>query len=115
MKRVLFASFCVLFISSFSFADTFGTGANQFTIDFVPISGATNPTSGYGIVNNNYRMGTYEVSNDQWTKFKAAYGALTGSPSSAYDESPYWTGANVPTNNVSWYEMAQFVNWLNTS
>ena len=27
----------------------------------------------------------------------------------------YGTGANVPTNNVSWYEAAQFVNWLNTS
>ncbi len=79
--------------------------------------GATNPTSGYGIVNHDYRMGTYEITNDQWNKFKAAYGTVTGDPSDAYDEDFYnWHGHDdVPTNNVSWYEAAQFVNWLNTS
>ena len=40
---------------------------------------------------------------------------VTGSPANAYDEAPTWTGTNVPTNEVSWYEAAQFVNWLNTS
>ncbi len=95
-------------------ADFFGMGANQFAIDFVPISGATNPISGYGIVNNTYRTGATEITNDQWSKFKAAYGTVTGSPSEAYDNSSYYTGTNVPTN-VSWYEAAQFVNWLNTS
>ena len=62
----------VLLTANGAMADTFGTGGNQFTIDFVPISGATNPTSGYGIVNNDYRMGTYEITNDQWNKFKAS-------------------------------------------
>jgi formylglycine-generating enzyme required for sulfatase activity len=60
-------------------------------------------------------MGTYEISNNQWTKFKAAYGAVTGSPSYAYNNDPYFNATNVPTNNVSWYEAAQFVNYLNTS
>jgi formylglycine-generating enzyme required for sulfatase activity len=97
-------------------ADVFGTGANQFTIDFVNISSATNPTSGYGVVNNDYRMGSFEITNDQWNKFKAELGVpVTGDPSNAYNENPYWTGTNVPTNYVSWYEAAQFVNWLNTS
>ena len=97
-------------------ADMFGTGGNQFDIDFVPISGDTNPSSGYGIVNNDYRMGVYEITNDQWDKFKGELGVpVTGDPSYAYDEDPYWTGTNVPTNEVSWYEAAQFVNWLNTS
>jgi formylglycine-generating enzyme required for sulfatase activity len=96
-------------------ADTFGTGANTFTIDFVPISSATNPSGGYGIVYYSYRMGTYEITNDQWNKFKAAYGTMTGNPSRAYDSSSSYTGTNVPTDNVSWYEAAQFVNWLNTS
>lgn len=98
--------------------DTFGTGGDQFTIDFVPISGATNPTSGYGIVNNDYRMGTFEITNDQWSKFKANLGVpVTGSDGGySYDPRyPYYTGANGPTNGVSWYEAAQFVNWLNTS
>ena len=97
-------------------ADTFGTGANEFDIDFVPISGATNPIGGYGIVNTNYRIGVYEITNDQWIKFKAEQGVpVTGDPLSAYDSEPYWTGTNVPTNRASWYEAAQFVNWLNTS
>jgi len=106
---------CVMVLVNVASADTFGTGSNQFTIDFVPISGSTNPTSGYGIVNNDYRMGTYEITNDQWGKFTNAYGTVTGSPLSAYYSSPYWTGTNVPTNELSWYEGAQFVNYLNTS
>ncbi|MHC4698130.1 MAG: formylglycine-generating enzyme family protein [Planctomycetota bacterium] len=97
-------------------ADMFGTGSNQFTVDFVPISSATNPAGTYGVVNDDYRMGIFEITNDQWNKFKIELGAsVTGDPSSAYDEDPYWTGKNVPTNKVSWYEAAQFVNWLNTS
>jgi len=97
-------------------ADTFGAGGNEFDIDFVPISGDTNPASGYGIVNNDYRMGTFEISSDQWDKFTAELGVpVTGDPSGAYDTDPYWTGTNVPTNMVSWYEAAQFVNYLNTS
>ena len=55
-------------MASLTSADTFGT----FEIDFVPISGSTNPTSGYGIVAKDYRMGTKEITNDQWDKFKAA-------------------------------------------
>ena len=116
MKKALALSIVVLVcISGIVSADTFGTGDNQFNIDFVPISGSTNPTSGYGIVNNDYRMGTYEITNDQWDKFQAAYGTVTGSPSDAYDESSTWAGTNQPTNELSWYEGAQFVNWLNTS
>ncbi|RKY04300.1 MAG: hypothetical protein DRP56_10190 [Planctomycetota bacterium] len=114
-KAFVFSVVAVVLFTGLVFADTFGTGANQFEIDFVPISGSTNPTSGYGIVNNDYRMGKLEISNAQWTKFKNAYGTVTGNPSNAYDESPYWTGTNVPTNEISWYEAAQFVNYLNTS
>jgi len=112
---ICLAVVCVMAAVNVASADAFGTGINAFTIDFVSISGSTNPTSGYGIVNNDYRMGTYEVSNDQWTKFKAAYGAVTGTPSYVYDSNPYFTGNSVPTNCTSWYETAQFVNWLNTS
>ena len=54
-------------------ADTFGTGDNQFTIDFVNISGDASSLNGTNIgVNrpegfidpaNDYRMGTYEITN----------------------------------------------------
>jgi formylglycine-generating enzyme required for sulfatase activity len=106
------ASF-VLFASS-ARADSFGTGVNEFALDFVPISGATNPTSGYGIVNHDYRMGTYEITNDQWNKFVAAYGPVTGSQG-GYHASSIFAGLSQPTDDVSWFEAAQFVNWLNTS
>ncbi|MHC5158879.1 MAG: SUMF1/EgtB/PvdO family nonheme iron enzyme, partial [Planctomycetota bacterium] len=64
---------------------------------------------------DSYRMGTYEITNDQWNKFQTTYGTVTGGPLDAYNENPFWTGNDVPTNNLSWYEGAQFVNWLNTS
>ncbi|MDZ7620097.1 MAG: SUMF1/EgtB/PvdO family nonheme iron enzyme [Patescibacteria group bacterium] len=115
---VCWAALCALFVQSAP-ADMFGTGANQFTIDFVPISAATNPASGYGIVNYDYHIGVYEITNDQWNKFAANLGVpVAGNPSSAYDDAfnDWGTGTtDVPTNRVSWYETAQFVNWLNTS
>jgi len=122
-KIIVLAVVCMMAAANFASADTFGTGDNQFIIDFVPISGSTNPTSGISTgnsfsftgVNHDYRMGAYEITNDQWNKFKSAYGAVTGSPSHAYLLAPYFTGTDVPTNRTSWYEAAQFVNWLNTS
>jgi len=113
--KLLCVGIVLLGVSCFAGADTFGTEANQFTIDFVPISGSRNPTSGYGIVNNDYCIGKFEITNDQWTKFVNIHGKPRGNPSTAYDREAYWTGGNRPTNCVSWYEAAQFVNWLNTS
>jgi len=111
-------------------ADSFGTGGNQFTIDFVTISGDASSANGTTIIHefpfdpihrtfndpgNDYRMGVYEITNDQWDKFKASYGTVTGDPPIAYNADPQWTGANMPIDNVSWCEAAQMVNWLNTS
>ncbi|MDZ7619847.1 MAG: SUMF1/EgtB/PvdO family nonheme iron enzyme [Patescibacteria group bacterium] len=117
------ATACVLFAST-AMADMFGTGVNQFSIDFVTISADTNPTSGISAgthftftgVAYDYRMGVYEITNDQWNKFKTQLGVpVTGNLANAYDQEPTYTAPNVPTNRVSWYEAAQFVNWLNTS
>jgi formylglycine-generating enzyme required for sulfatase activity len=116
MMAVLGLAAVLLSAAGMASADSFGIGANRFDMDFVTISGATNPASGSGIVGNDYRIGTFEITNAQWNKFKASLGVpVTGTPSFAYDENSYWTGANLPTNMVSWYEAAQFVNWLNTS
>ena len=118
-RTIIVAVAATLLSAGAAQADIFGTGDNQFAIDFVPISGATNPTSGYGIVANDYRMGTLEITNAQWDKFKATYGTVTGTPDYAYDDDPTleprFTGPSVPTNRASWYEAAQFVNYLNTS
>ena len=113
-----------VFIAGFASADSFGTGENQFEIDFVNISGDAGDLGSWsaggdytfsGVNHGDYRMGKFEITNDQWSKFQAAYGTVTGSPSYAYDTPPHWTGTNVPTTGVSWYEGAQFINWLNTS
>jgi hypothetical protein len=103
--------------------DTFGSGANQFEIHFVSIFGDAGSAEGTVIGSGRtfvdpgyiYRIGTYEITNDQWDKFKAAYGTVTGTPWTAYDSETHWTGANLPTNRVSWLEAAQFVNYLNIS
>ncbi len=114
----------ILSVANIAWADTFDAGgANEFTIDFLNISGDASSANGMYIgsyktfsdPSNNYRIGTYEITNDQWDKFVNSYGTVTGHPSNAYDGSATWTGTNVPISMVSWYEGAQFVNWLNTS
>ena len=95
-------------------ADTFGTGGNTFTIDFVGIGNPGNPadTTGYGAVPYTYQMGKYEVSREMITKANSAGGL--GIPLA--DMSPF--GGNVethPATGVSWFQAATFVNWLNTS
>lgn len=95
--------------------DTFSSGGNKFEIEFVDIPFSTNPTSGYGVVNYDYRMGKLEITNNQWNYFVADYGVVSGTPSDAYDSQSYYAGSLVPVNSISWYEAAQFTNWLNTS
>ncbi|MHC4562559.1 MAG: formylglycine-generating enzyme family protein [Planctomycetota bacterium] len=125
---VMLAGLCTVSAAS---ADTFGTGANQFALDFVTISGDASSANGTAInqyapgdyrykafsdPRYDYRIGTCEITNDQWDKFEAELGVpVTGDPADAYNQGPDFTGANVPIGNVSWYEAAQFVNWLNTS
>ncbi len=130
MKKTILLSIVVcMFISSYISADTFGTGANQFDIDFVTISGDASSANGTNLSRfppskdqyktfsdpGNFRIGIHEITNDQWNKFVTVYGMVTGSQSTAYDEDVFWTDDNLPINNVSWYEAYQFVNWLNVS
>ena len=125
-KLMMLVVVMLLAVANVAWADTFDAGgANEFTIDFVDISGDASSANGTYIGHNklegfidpinDYRMGTHEITNDQWNKFKASYGTVTGDPSSAYDSSPYYTGDDIPTNRLSWFEGAQFVNYLNSS
>jgi sulfatase modifying factor 1 len=89
-------------------ADTFGTGVNQFTIDFTTIGNPGNPadTTGYGSVGYAYRIGTYAISQNQIDKATASglQNVVAG----------WWSG-DQPAAYMSWYESAAFVNWLNTT
>ncbi len=97
-------------------ADTFGSGTNTFTIDFVDVGNAGNAddagagggvhSSPFGGVAYAFRMGTYEVSQDAITNATAS--GLMNVTAGVYS-------GNLPATNVTWYEAAAFVNWLNTS
>jgi formylglycine-generating enzyme required for sulfatase activity len=96
-------------------ADTFGSGANTFDIDFTTIGNAGNAAddTGYGAVGYTYRIGTYEVSQGMIS----IYNALSGGPSiSILSLASYGgNGPDKPAGGVTWNEAARFVNWLNTS
>ena len=104
--------------SAQSLLETFGSGANQFTMEFVTIgnpnnapdtTGTPNPA---GSVAYSYNLGKYEVSRDMITKANAA-GSLG---ITLQDMTNYGgNGVNKPATGVSWYEAAKYVNWLNTS
>ena len=94
-------------------ADTFGSGGNTFTIGFVPIGNAGNANdtvngagTNYGAVPYNFNMSTYAISQDQLAKASNSLGISLGGGA--------WVG-NQPAANVTWYQAAAFVNYLNTS
>ena len=112
--RIPFLIVAVLFaaltfsIQTFSRADTFGTSGNEFTIDFVDIGNAGNAadTTGYGAVPYEYRVGKYEITQDAITKATAS--GMSNVTAGAWSN-------NQPAANISWYEAAAFVNFLNTN
>jgi len=100
------------------FSETFGSGSNQFSIDFVRIgnpgnaadtTGSPNPA---GSVGYNYNIGKYEISRDMINKANSASGlGITLQDMTSYGGN----GVNKPATGISWYEAAKFVNWMNTS
>jgi formylglycine-generating enzyme required for sulfatase activity len=91
-------------------ADTFGSGANTFEIDFVSIGNAGNPPdenpNPAGAVPYSYRIGKYEISEQMIDKANALGGLGITKDT---------RGPDKPATSISWYEAARFVNWLNTS
>ena len=101
MRYAAITAIAVLVCASVVHADSFGTGLNEFEIDFVTISGDATSANGTNISQyssgearyktftdpgNEYRMGALEITNDQWDKFNAAYGTVTGNLPNAYNE-----------------------------
>jgi sulfatase modifying factor 1 len=100
-------------VINFASADTI----RGISMDFVTIGNAGNAadtggTPGSGAVSYNYRVGKYEITNSQWNTFTILAGAPTGNPGNAYDNGAFWLGTDLPTTDVSWYEAAQFCNYL---
>jgi len=121
MRKLLLLSLLALVYQSASaqlVTESFGSGANAFTMDFVTIgnpnnvadtTGAPNPAGSVAYI---YNLGKYEVSRDQIDKANSA-GSLG---ITMYDMSSFGgNGLLKPATGISWYEAATYVNWLNTS
>lgn len=106
-------------------AVAFGSGVNQFAIEFVTIgnpgnaadmTGTPTPdqTGGVGVggVGYIYGIGKYEVSRGMITKANALGGLGINLQSST---SPGFTDPDRAATGIHWNEAARFVNWLNTS
>lgn len=118
MKKVILMVVAgIMAVGNVSLADN----VRGINIDFVTIGNAGNAadtqvmtdaghTTGYGAVGYNYRIGKYEITNTQWNSFTAVAGAPTGY-ANAYAKTSPFTG-EMPVTNVSWYEAAQFCNYL---
>lgn len=115
-SKLILVVMCVLAMANIASAEII----QGIDIDFVTIGNAGNVSDtrveanpyGCGAVGYEYQLGKYEITNGQWDSFVSAAGAPTGNPSMAYDEGSTWTGTNVPTTDVSWYEALQFCNYL---
>jgi formylglycine-generating enzyme len=95
--------------------ESFGSGNNAFTMDFVTIgnpnnvadtTGSPNPAGSVAYI---YNLAKYEVSRDMINKANTLGNlGITLSDTS-------WNGPNKPATGVgvSWYGVAKFVNWLN--
>jgi sulfatase modifying factor 1 len=96
---------------------TFGTGAYQFSMEFVTIGNPGNPadTTGTpnpaGAVAYEYGLGKFEVSEDMIERYNANFGTAN---SLVITKDTRGSTAK-PATNISWNEAARFVNWLNTS
>jgi len=110
--RLFVAVAVVTACTSLASADTFGSGANQFTLDFVDIGNPNNTadTTGSpnlaGAVPYVYRIGKYEVSEDMINKANTVGGLGITKDT---------RGTDKPATGISWNEAARFINWLNTS
>jgi hypothetical protein len=117
MKQILLLTLLALgyqTASAESLLETFGAGANAFTMDFVTIGNPGNAADTTGMPNPagsvayTYNLGKYEVSRDMIDKANAA-GSL------GIDYTGFSGTANKPGTGITWLEAAKFVNWLNTN
>lgn len=103
-KYRVIVQIAALLISTAVKAGTISHTGTDVNVNFVTIGSAGNAadTSGYGSVNYTYRIGQSEVTASQWNVVVAAAGI---------SETGKWSGGQ-PVASVSWYEAAQFCNWL---
>ena len=127
-------------VSAFSFGFALflqGAASAAVTYDWVVVGDPGNPAdgTGYGGVGYDYRIGTCEVTNAQYTGFLNTVDPTGSNPNGIYNPGmgsgtrggiSFQPGAangvkysvkanmgNKPVNYVSWYDAARFANWMN--
>lgn len=91
---------------------TFGSGANTFNVEIVPIGNAGNAADATGnpnpagSVSYEYSIGKHEISEDMINKANTVGGLFVTKDT---------RGTDKPATSITWNEAARFVNWLNTS
>jgi sulfatase modifying factor 1 len=115
-RLCLIASFLLCSAQAYADFDVFGTGGNQFQIEFVTVGdpgNSPNPNQlDLGQVNYEYRIAKFEISREMISNANSAGGL---SLSMADMSSLGGNGGNRPATGLSWNAAARFVNWLNTS
>ena len=113
--RTLIGCLTIVLTAAVARADTFGSGANEFSIPFVTIgdpgnvadtTGDPNPA---GAVPYVYRIGKFEVPEEAIRKANAITAAAGTPLAITLDE----RGPQKPATRISWFEAARFVNFLN--
>ena len=109
---ILFLSLSRLTCPATAAIITFGSGANEFDIEFVDIGNVgnlddnTGIPSGVGKVDYGYRIAKHETSWDMVNKFNGSQDLTITLDNRDPDK---------PSTRIDWNEAARFVNWLNTS
>ena len=118
MKKLLILSFLALGYQSASaqlVTESFGTGANAFTMDFVTIGNPGNQPgglSGRGAVSYVFNIGKYEISREMIEKANISASLnITLADYSTYTGN----GNKKPAGGINWPEAAKFANYLNTA
>lgn len=103
------AAFAAALLAATAHAETITHGTTTINMAFVAVDnpGNANDThgDGYGGVDYAYRIGKYEVTENQWD---AVVGADTDD---LLSDAGYWSGEQ-PVADISWHEAAMFSNWL---
>lgn len=119
---ILFAQLCMscnLAISQVF--ETFGSGNNQFSLQFVQVGDPGNPPSeigspsSFGSVPYSYRIGKFEITRDQVARANGMGGLGLTLDSMSFVNGSNGSGPRpgMPATGLTWNEAARFVNWLN--
>lgn len=115
MKIFILSAFFLCFsVRGQTITQTFGSGDQAFSIEFVTIGnpGNTSAAGGFGSVPYTYNLGKYEVSRDMITKANL----IGGLGITMFDMTNQGgNGPNRPATYITWNEAARFVNFLNIS